>query len=112
VKSDRLYLLHIREAIEWIEEFTSAGEMEFFKDRKTQDAVLRNLHTLSESTQHLSEKLKVQHPEIEWRTIAALRNVVVHDYLGVDLDRIWDIIEDDLPSLKKEIVVILEETET
>jgi uncharacterized protein with HEPN domain len=58
VKDDRLYLLHIKEAIEWIEEFTIAGENEFFGDRKTQDAVLRNLHTLSESTQHLSNELK------------------------------------------------------
>jgi uncharacterized protein with HEPN domain len=55
--------------------------------------------------------LKEQHPEIDWRTIAAFRNVVVHDYLGVDLDRIWDIVEDDLPTLKKRIGAILEEKE-
>jgi len=112
VKDDRLYLHHIKEAIEWIEEFTRGGELEFFADRKTQDAVLRNLHTLSESTQHLSNELKEQHPDVDWRTIAALRNVVVHDYLGVDLDRIWDIVEDDLPNLKPKIVSILEENET
>jgi uncharacterized protein with HEPN domain len=111
VKDDRLYLLHIKEAIEWIEEFTIAGENEFFEDRKTQDAVLRNLHTLSESTQHLSNELKEQYPEIDWRTIAAFRNVIVHDYLGVDLDQIWDIVEDDLPTLKKKISAILEEKE-
>lgn len=58
MKDDRLYLLHIKEALEWIEEFASAGEAEFFADRKTQDAVLRNLHTLSESTQQLSTELK------------------------------------------------------
>jgi len=109
VKDDRLYLHHIKEAIEWIEEFTGAGEIEFFKDRKTQDAVLRNLHTLSESTQHLSNELKEQHPDVDWRTIAAFRNVVVHDYLGVDLDRIWDIVEDDLPTLKMKIIAILGE---
>jgi uncharacterized protein with HEPN domain len=56
------------------------------------------LHTLSESTQRISNELKKQHPDIDWRTIAAFRNVVVHDYLGVDLDRIWDIVEDDLPT--------------
>ena len=111
MKNDRLYLLHIKEAIEWIEDFTSTGEAEFFADRKTQDAVLRNLHTLSESTQQLSNQLKEQHPDIDWRTIAAFRNVVVHDYLGVDLDRIWDIVEDDLPVLKQKISAILEEFE-
>ena len=51
MKDDQLYLFPIKEAIEWIEEFTNAGEVDYFKDRKTQDAVLRNLHTLSESTQ-------------------------------------------------------------
>lgn len=109
MKDDKLYLLHIKEAIEWIEEFTNAGETEFFKDRKTQDAVLRNLHTLSESTQRLSDELKDKYPDVDWRTIAAFRNVVVHDYLGVDLDRIWDIVEDDLPILKNKIGIILGE---
>jgi uncharacterized protein with HEPN domain len=109
VKDDKLYLLHIKEAIEWIEEFTNAGETEFFEDRKTQDAVLRNLHTLSESTQKLSDALKEKYPEVDWRTIAAFRNVVVHDYLGVDLDRIWDIVKDDLPNLKQRINIILDE---
>lgn len=109
MKDDKLYLLHIKEAIGWIEEFTNAGETEFFEDRKTQDAVLRNLHTLSESTQKLSDVLKEKYPEVDWRTIAAFRNVVVHDYLGVDLDRIWDIVKDDLPNLKKRINIILDE---
>lgn len=109
MKDDKLYLLHIKEAIEWIEEFTKAGETEFFEDRKTQDAVLRNLHTLSESTQRLSDELKESYPEVDRRTIAAFRNVVVHDYLGVDLDRIWDILEDDLPNLKLKIGNILDE---
>lgn len=111
MKDDRLYLLHIKEAIGWIEEFTSAGEAEFLTDRKTQDAVLRNLHTLSESTQQLSNELKELHPDVDWRTIAAFRNVVVHDYLGVDLDQIWDIVEDDLPILKQNISAILKALE-
>ena len=111
MKDDRLYLLHIKEAIEWIEDFTREGEAEFFADRKTQDAVLRNLHTLSESTQSLSNELKIRYPDVDWRTIAAFRNVVVHDYLGVDLDRIWDIVEEDLPALKQKIDIILEEIE-
>ncbi len=54
-----------------------------------QDAVLRNLHTLTESTQRISENLKKKHPEVEWKSIAAFRNVLVHDYLGIDIDRIW-----------------------
>jgi uncharacterized protein with HEPN domain len=73
-----------------------------------QDAVLRSLHILSESTQRQSDALKDQHPEIDWASIAAFRHVVVHDYLGVDLPRIWDIVERDLPDLKSAIGAMLE----
>jgi uncharacterized protein with HEPN domain len=62
VKDDRLYLIHIQEAIERIEEYTQDGEEFFLDDRKTQDAVLRNLHTLAESSQRISSTLKDQYP--------------------------------------------------
>jgi len=91
VKDDRLYLIHIREAIERIEEYTQKGEGTFLEDHKTQDAVLRNLHTMAESTQRISRDLKAKHSKIDWRTLSAFRNVIVHDYLGISLDRIWDI---------------------
>jgi uncharacterized protein with HEPN domain len=73
--------------------------------------VLRNLHTLSESTQRLSSGFKGSYPDVDWRDIAAFRNVVVHDYLGVDLERIWDIVQDDLPGLKRAIQTILDAQE-
>jgi uncharacterized protein with HEPN domain len=65
-----------------------------------QDAVLRNLQTMTESTQRLSEKIKEHYPEIEWRHIAAFRNVLVHDYLGIDLERVWEITQRNVPELK------------
>lgn len=109
MKDDRLYLLHIKEAIEWIEEYTRDGKDIFINDHKTQDAVLRNLHTLSESVQRLSTPLKDKHPEVDWRVIAGFRNVIVHDYLGIDLDQIWDIVRDDLPELKRAVQKILDD---
>jgi uncharacterized protein with HEPN domain len=108
VKDNRLYLIHIREAIERIEEYTREGKDAFLEDHRTQDAVLRNLHTLAESTQRISGDLKAKHSQVEWRTLSAFRNVVVHDYLGISLDRVWDIIKNDLPTLKKNITAILE----
>jgi uncharacterized protein with HEPN domain len=108
VKHDRLYLIHIAECIERIERYTVSGHDVFHSDTMIQDAVLRNLHTLSESTQRLSDALKEQHPEVDWASIAAFRNVVVHDYLGIDLPRIWDIVERDLPALKRAIDLMLE----
>ena len=111
MKDDRLYLIHIREAIEWIEEYTKDGAEAFLEDHKTQDAVLRNLHTLAESAQRISSDLKAKYTQIDWRILSAFRNVVVHDYLGISLNRIWDIIDNDLPALKENITTILESFE-
>ena len=108
MKDDRLYLIHIKEAIERIEEYTEDGEHAFLEDRKTQDAVLRNLHTLAESAQRISNDLKAKHSQVDWRTLSAFRNVVVHNYLGISLDRIWEIVTNDLPVLKENIATILE----
>jgi uncharacterized protein with HEPN domain len=107
VKDDRLYLINIQESIERIEEYTQDGKDAFLDDKKTQDAVLRNLHTLAESSQRISNKLKEQSAQVDWRTLSAFRNVVVHDYLGISLEQIWDIVENDLPNLKKNISTIL-----
>lgn len=107
MKDDRLYLIHIQEAIERIEEYTQEGKEYFLEDRKTQDAVLRNLNTLAESSQRISAELKEQYPQVDWRILSAFRNVVVHDYLGISLNRVWDIVENDLPDLKEHIIIIL-----
>ncbi len=100
MKNDQTYLDHILESIGWIENFTSEGREAFFKDRKTQSAVLRELQTLAESTQRLSDDFKRGYPDIPWQNMAGFRNVIVHDYLGIKLERVWQIIEEDLPSLK------------
>jgi len=65
-----------------------------------QDAVIRNLQTLSESTQKLSAELTAQHPEITWKAISGFRNILVHNYLGLDLPEIWAVIENRLPQLR------------
>ena len=74
-----------------------------------QDAVLRNLQTIAESTQRLSDDLKAKQAEIDWRRIAAFRNVLVHDYLGIDVERIWQITQRDVPELKQAILTMLDE---
>lgn len=107
MKDDRLYLIHIRESIARIEEYTAGGREAFFADRKTQDAVLRNLQTLAESSQRLSADLKAAHPEVDWRGISGLCNILVHDYLGINLVRVWEIVEHDLLVLKGQIEMFL-----
>ncbi len=110
MKSDRIFLDHILECVNWIERFTSEGREAFLKDRKTQSAVLRELQTLAESTERLSEEFR--RPGIQkflWRNIAGFRNILVHDYLGIKLDRVWEIIEVDLSLLRAAILPAIED---
>jgi uncharacterized protein with HEPN domain len=109
VKDDRLYLIHIKECIGRVIMYTGEGKDVFFADTKTQDAVMRNLQILAESTQRLSDSLKEKHLDVDWRNISGFRNVVVHEYLSIDVKRIWDIVEQDLPVLEEQIEAILEE---
>jgi uncharacterized protein with HEPN domain len=111
MRDDSIYLRHILECLNAIQEYTVGGRETFFADRKTQKATLRELQELAESTQNLSADLKNHHPEIPWRDIAGFRNVLVHDYLGLNLSRIWQIIERDLTGLKKEVEKTLREFE-
>ncbi|MCL7453907.1 MAG: DUF86 domain-containing protein [Anaerolineae bacterium] len=77
MRDDRLYLIHITECIERIERYTAPGRSAFLSDTMIQDAVLRNLHTLSESTQRLSDALKDQHPEVDWtRDLPTLKRAI------------------------------------
>ncbi len=101
MKDDILYLLHIRECIRRIEQYVKPGRKAFFESVLIQDAVLRNLQIMSESAQRLSLELKNEHSKTDWRGIQGFRNVLVHGYLGIDLARVWDIIEKDLPTLKR-----------
>jgi uncharacterized protein with HEPN domain len=74
-----------------------------------QDAVLRNLHTLTESAGKLSKRLLSRYPQIDWSGVIGFRNVVVHDYLGIDLDITWKIVKQDLPALRKAVREMLAE---
>ncbi len=109
MKDDRLYLVHIKECIERVKRYTEEGREAFYADTKTQDAVLRNLQILAESSQRLSDSLKDKHSEVDWRGISAFRNVAVHGYLSIDVVQTWNIVKQDLPPLEERIDAILRE---
>ena len=109
MKDDAFYLRHILECIHRVEEDTAGGADAFRTSRVIQDAVLRNLQVLAESCQRLSAVLKGRWPQVEWSQIAAFRNVLVHDYLGVDLEQVWKITQSDVPALKKNVELMLAE---
>lgn len=106
MKDDAIYVRHIMECLARIEQYTKAGQTEFIASTLIQDGVIRNLQTLGQSVLKLSETFKVAHPEVDWKSIVGLRNVLVHDYLGVSMARIWEIIAQDLPDLKAKLLAI------
>lgn len=107
MKSDKIYLQHILEMISRIETATDQGKGAFLGSELHQDAVLRNLHTMTETTQRVSTELKDDHPEIEWKILSAFRNVLVHDYLGIDLELVWTVVSRDLPEFKQQVTKII-----
>ena len=109
MKTDAVYVAHIIECIRRIEENIGGGRDAFLASHTIQDAVLRNLQTMTEATQRLSAGLKDQHPEIPWTQIGAFRNILVHNYLGIDLDVIWTVIYRDIPPLKQAVLAMQRE---
>lgn len=99
MRDQGVYLEHILECIARIQRYTANGLESLIEDQMTQDAVLRNLQVLSESCMRMSSEIRERRREIDWKGIAAFRNVIVHDYLDLDLEQIWEIIQVDLPPL-------------
>lgn len=102
-EADRVLLAHMRECLERIHEYTGVERSRFEGSRLVQDAVIRNLQTLAESSQRLSSEIKATEAQIPWRELAGFRNVIVHGYLGVDLGAAWLVVEQDLPALAEAV---------
>lgn len=107
MKDDRTYLLHIQECIVRIEEDVRDGHSAFEASHMIQDAVIRNLQLLAESSKRISGALKAAHPEINWAGIASFRNLLVHDYFSLDLGVVWQIVTDDITVLGKVVSEML-----
>ncbi|PYV43194.1 MAG: DUF86 domain-containing protein [Acidobacteria bacterium] len=103
MKEDAVFLRHVLNCIKRIKEDVAGRRDSFMVSHTIQDAVLRNLQVIAESTQRLSEEIKATQPEIEWRRIAAFRNVLVHNYLGIDIEKIWDVVQRDIPVLEQAV---------
>ncbi|MEL6489107.1 MAG: HepT-like ribonuclease domain-containing protein [Cyanobacteria bacterium J06621_3] len=101
MKDPKIFIIHIRECITRIETFTEEGRSAFFEDLRTQDAVIRNLETLADATQRLPEEWKNSYPNIDWRKVADFRNFLAHQYLDINLNIIWEVIQKQIPELKE-----------
>lgn len=97
------YLCHIRDAIYQIREYTVDGEEAFSRDKKTQDAVIRNFEIIGEAVKNLPSEITARHTNIPWRSIAGMRDRLIHHYFGVNLNLVWATIETRLDPLKKAV---------
>lgn len=102
------YLLHIREEIDFVLRHTKSLEKDnFLSDETLTRAVVRSLEIIGEANKKLPPDFKSKHPQIEWKKIAGTRDVLIHDYFGIDWDIVWDIITNKLPDLLFQIDNIL-----
>ncbi|ARV58679.1 DUF86 domain-containing protein [Nostocales cyanobacterium HT-58-2] len=111
MKDDRLYLSNIKECIERIESYTFEGKEVFMQTLIIQDAVIRNFEIIGEATKRLSTDLKEAYPNVPWQQIAGFRDVLIHNYLKVNLNRVWGVIEQNLPELKVTVEEMLQKLE-
>ena len=103
-----VFLKHILDSIASIENYMKEkSEQDFTDALETQDAVMRRLAVIGEAAKNIPMSLREKHGNIDWKAIIGLKNVLVHEYFGVDVSVIWHIVKDDLPKLKLEIEKML-----
>jgi uncharacterized protein with HEPN domain len=107
-RSQSLYLSDILESIEAIESFVDGlGINDFETDRKTFSATIRELEIIGEAIRNVSDDIKLQYPDVLWLEIRSFRNKITHEYFGIDVRIVWDIVKNELELLKKQIRQIL-----
>jgi uncharacterized protein with HEPN domain len=108
-KSQRGYVADLLERIRRILEYTQEGRDAFYASARTQDAVLRNFEVMGEIVKRLDSAFTQQHAQISWRSIAAFRDVIIHNYESLRMEVIWQTIADDLPQLERVVDALLRE---
>jgi uncharacterized protein with HEPN domain len=106
----KVFLEDILEAINKIHRYTAGLSQDAFRnDDKTLDAVVRNLEVIGEAVKKLPARIRSKHPQVDWTRIAGLRDILIHEYFGIDVEIIWDILENKLPVLEREVKEIVSE---
>ena len=99
---DALYVRHILEASNRIGDYTSEMDRaSFLRQPMVQDAVVGQLEIIGEAVKHLSVEFRERYPQLRWRDIAGMRDKLIHDYIGVDMEAVWRTVEDDVPPLRR-----------
>ncbi len=104
-------LLDIQEAIERIERYAAQGKGAFEQDELIQNWMVSHIQMIGEACRALPPEIQLRYPQIPWRAIVGMRNILVHHYFEVDLDAVWQVIAHDLPDLKRIVTAMLCDTE-
>ncbi|MBA7709987.1 hypothetical protein ES703_118914 [subsurface metagenome] len=107
MRDDRERLLDIQEAIDRINKYAARGREAFEKDELIQNWIVHHLQILGEAAARISEDFQSSNPDIPWSKIIGMRNILVHDYFGIDIDVVWSVIEKDLPGLERNVKNLL-----
>ncbi|MEK9130013.1 MAG: DUF86 domain-containing protein [Patescibacteria group bacterium] len=108
-KNPKFFLKDILDSINKIEQYVKKKtKNEFLKNYEKQDAIMKRIEIIGEAIKNIPIGIKKKYPEIPWKDIAGMRNILVHEYFGVCMERVWDTAKNDIPKLKKQIVVLLE----
>ncbi len=107
MKDERLYLRHILQALERIEQYAGSDRQAFARNTMAQDAVMRNFEIIGEAVKRVSEGTRNKEPGVPWRAVAGFRDVLIHDYGSIDLNEVWVAVTRDLPVLRAAVMRLL-----